>query len=139
MNPQPAPPPADARAPSDALVVFGITGDLANKQIFPALYAMCKRGTLRVPVIGVASSGWDVARLRTHAAESIRQHGAADVDESALGQFLGLLHYVDGDYKNPATFDAHTFGYQQLALLVGDVRRHRPIGLEHPVQVGKSS
>jgi glucose-6-phosphate 1-dehydrogenase len=106
MNPQPTVPPADAPAPSDALVVFGITGDLANKQIFPALYAMYKRGTLRVPVIGVASSDWDVARLRTHATESIRQHGGADLDEAVLGRFLGLLRYVDGDYKNPATFAA---------------------------------
>ena len=55
-NPEMDRDPAHAALPSDALVVFGVTGDLARKQIFPALYAMCLRGTLNVPVIGVASS-----------------------------------------------------------------------------------
>ena len=114
MNPQ-VTLTADAHAPSDALVVFGITGDLANKQIFPALYAMCKRGALRVPVVGVASSDWDIARLRTHATESI-EHADPQVDKAVLEQFLGLLRYVDGDYKNPATFDA-------LKRELGDAKR----------------
>ena len=48
---------------SDALVLFGVTGDLAHKMIFPALYAMAKRGTLKVPVIGVASPKWSLADL----------------------------------------------------------------------------
>ena len=62
-------------APSDALVVFGVTGDLAHKMIFPALYAMVKRGVLTVPVIGVASSPWTVSQLRTRATESIKESG----------------------------------------------------------------
>ena len=48
---------------SDALVLFGVTGDLAHKMIFPALYALAKRGALKVPVIGVASPKWSLAQL----------------------------------------------------------------------------
>jgi glucose-6-phosphate 1-dehydrogenase len=65
-------------ARSDALVLFGITGDLAYKQIFPALYAMTKRGVLNVPVIGVASSKWNLAQLRKRAADSISKGGRID-------------------------------------------------------------
>ena len=64
-------------APADALVCFGITGDLAHKMILPALYAMVKHGTLNVPVIGVAFSHWDLARLRERARESVA-HSAAE-------------------------------------------------------------
>ena len=62
-------------APSDALVLFGVTGDLAHKMIFPALYAMAKRDVLNVPVIGVASPPWSLARLRKRAADGIRKAG----------------------------------------------------------------
>ena len=58
---------------SDALVLFGVTGDLAHKMIFPALYAMVKRGTLKVPVIGVAFPKWSLERLRKHVTDSIKQ------------------------------------------------------------------
>ena len=60
-------------ARSDALVLFGVSGDLAHKMIFPALYAMAKRGALNVPVIGVASSKWTVAQLCKRATDSIRE------------------------------------------------------------------
>ena len=92
-------------ARSDALVLFGVTGDLVHKKIFPALYAMAKRGTLNVPVVGVASSKWSVAQLRTRAKESIKQLGRID-DPVALGHLLSLLHYVSGDYNDPATFES---------------------------------
>jgi glucose-6-phosphate 1-dehydrogenase len=59
-------------ASSDALVLFGVTGDLAHKMILPALYAMANRGTLTVPVIGVASTPWSVAQLRKRATDSIK-------------------------------------------------------------------
>src|SRR5665213_2835498 len=100
---------------SDALVLFGITGDLAYKQIFPALYAMTKRGVLHVPVVGVASSKWDLARLRERAADSIRKGGRID-DRGALHRLLSMLRYVSGDYNDPATFQA-------LKVALGDVRR----------------
>ena len=88
---------------SDALVVFGVTGDLAHKMIFPALYAMARRGTLAVPVVGVASSKWSVEELRERAAQSIHDSGAV-ADPSALDHLLSLLRYVEGDYNDPATF-----------------------------------
>jgi glucose-6-phosphate 1-dehydrogenase len=91
--------------PSDALVVFGVTGDLASTQIFPALYAMCRRGVINVPVIGVASSAWSVERLRVHAKESIERSGIAS-DPPTLDRLLTLLQYVCGDYNDSATFGA---------------------------------
>jgi glucose-6-phosphate 1-dehydrogenase len=91
--------------PSDALVLFGITGDLAYKMTFPALYAMAKRGDLKVPLIGVASSKWTVAQLHKRATDSIRKSGRID-DRSALRHLLSLLTYVDGDFNDPATFKA---------------------------------
>src|SRR5450631_4239268 len=63
---------------ADALVVFGATGDLAHKMIFPALYAMVKHGVLNVPVVGVASSKWSLAQLRKHVKDSIKQAGKID-------------------------------------------------------------
>ncbi|MBE0620159.1 MAG: glucose-6-phosphate dehydrogenase [Burkholderiales bacterium] len=90
---------------SDALVLFGVTGDLAHKKIFPALYAMAKRGALKVPVVGVASSKWSLAKLRRHATDSIRQAGKID-DRDALEQLLSRLQYVSGNYKDPGTFRA---------------------------------
>lgn len=92
-------------AASDALVLFGLTGDLAHKMIFPALYAMVQRGVLTVPVIGVASSAWTVAQLEARVTDSVKQSGAA-VEERALSRLLSLLQYVSGDYNNPETFAA---------------------------------
>ena len=89
---------------SDALVFFGATGDLAYKKIFPALHAMSKRGYLNVPVIGVAKSGWSIDQLRARASDSVEKHGG--IDPPAFDKLSGLLRYVDGDYKDPATFQA---------------------------------
>ncbi|MGH8065381.1 MAG: glucose-6-phosphate dehydrogenase [Candidatus Entotheonellia bacterium] len=91
-------------APADALVFFGATGDLAYKKIFPALQQMIRRGTLEVPVIGVAKSGWTIEQLRTRARDSLKEHGGG-VDEAAFAKLVQLLRYVDGDYQDPATFD----------------------------------
>jgi glucose-6-phosphate 1-dehydrogenase len=91
-------------AASDALVFFGATGDLARKKIFPALLAMVKRGHLKVPVIGVAKAGWDLARLRARARESLEAHGKIE-DEAAFEELSSLLRYVDGDYEDASTFD----------------------------------
>ena len=94
--------------PADALVVFGATGDLAHKKIFPALYAMCQRAALTVPVIGVAASNWRVEQLRLRARESIEQaeDEGCKVDPPVLDRLLSALQYVSGDYKEAATFDA---------------------------------
>ena len=89
---------------SDALVFFGATGDLAYKKIFPALQAMIKRGTLNVPVIGVAKAGWNLDQLKARAKDSLEQHGG--LDAAAWEKLSSLLRYVDGDYADPATFVA---------------------------------
>ena len=90
---------------SDALVVFGVTGDLAHKMIFPALYAMAKRGALKVPVIGVAFPNWSLERLRNRVTDSIKRSGGID-NQRAFRHLLSLFSYVSGDYKDPATFTA---------------------------------
>ncbi len=90
---------------SDALVLFGVTGDLAHKMTFPALYAMEKRGALKVPLIGVAFPDWNLTRLRHRVTDSVRRYGGVD-DKRALQHLLSRLSYVSGDYKDPATFAA---------------------------------
>jgi glucose-6-phosphate 1-dehydrogenase len=104
---------SDTRA--DALVLFGATGDLAHKQIWPALHAMAARGALREPVIGVAFAGWDLERAREYAADAIRAAGA-DPDDAAGRALLGGFQYVDGDYNDEATFAA-------LRTALGDAKR----------------
>jgi len=89
---------------SDALVFFGATGDLAYKKIFPSLQGMVKRGHLNVPVIGVAKAGWNLDQLKARAQDSLEKHGG--VDTAAFEKLCGLLRYVDGDYQDPATFEA---------------------------------
>jgi glucose-6-phosphate 1-dehydrogenase len=86
------------------MVFFGATGDLAYKKVFPALQAMVKRGHLNVPVIGVAKDGWNLDRLRARAHDSLQEHGG--IDSAAFNTLSGLLRYVDGDYSDPATFQA---------------------------------
>lgn len=86
----------------DALVFFGATGDLAYKKIFPSLQAMIKRGTLNIPIIGVAKSGWSLERLQERARDSIERHGG--IDAAPFGRLMQLLHYIDGSYEDPETF-----------------------------------
>ena len=90
---------------SDALVLFGVTGDLAHKMTFPALYAMAKQGTLKAPVIGVAFPKWSLARLRERVTDSIKRSGGID-NQRAFRHLLSLLSYVSGDYNDGGTFTA---------------------------------
>src|SRR5665213_224732 len=99
-----------ADSTSDGLVFFGATGDLAYKQIFPALQALVKRHGLDIPVVGVAKAGWNLDRLKERARDSIAKHGG--VDEAAFAKLTSLLQYVDGDYREPGT-------YTQLRQLLG--------------------
>ncbi len=99
---------------SDALVFFGATGDLAYKKIFPALQAMIRRGRLNVPIIGVAKAGWGLEQFRARAKDSLEKHGG--IDSAAFQKMLSLLRYVDGDYKDPATFT-------KLREELGDAKR----------------
>jgi len=90
---------------SDALVLFGVTGDLAHKMILPALYAMAKQGALNVPVIGVALPDWSLSRLHDRITDSIRRSGGVD-KRRALQRLLSRFSYVSGDYEDPETFAA---------------------------------
>ncbi|GAB1469977.1 glucose-6-phosphate dehydrogenase [Chloroflexota bacterium] len=103
------------KARSDALVLFGATGDLAHKMIFPALYAMVKRGALAVPVIGVAFPQWSLEQLHGRVKDSLEQAGGID-DRKAFDYLLSLLAYVSGDYNDPNTFT-------QIKKALGNARR----------------
>jgi glucose-6-phosphate 1-dehydrogenase len=89
---------------SDAFVFFGATGDLAHKKIFPSLQSMVKHGSLNVPVIGVAKSGWTIEQLRDRARDGITKFGGG-VDEAAFSKLCELLVYIDGDYNDPGTYN----------------------------------
>ena len=101
-------------APSDAVVVFGITGDLAYKKLFPALLALVRRGRLTVPVIGVALSPITREQLVERARASVTEHG--ELDAAAFARLAALLHYIPGDYREPDTF-------RQLHAMLGTARR----------------
>ena len=94
-----------ALARSDALVLFGATGDLARKKIFPALQAMVKRGHLDVPVIGVAKGGGSVDDVRAHIRQGLVEF-CGGADPAAFGKLSALFRYVDGDYQDEATWRA---------------------------------
>jgi glucose-6-phosphate 1-dehydrogenase len=87
---------------SDAFVFFGATGDLAYKKIFPALYAMVRRGGFHIPIIGMARAGWNLDKLQARARDSVEHNG--DFDEASFAKLAALLRYVDGDYAAPETF-----------------------------------
>ncbi len=88
--------------PSDALVFFGATGDLAYKQIFPALQALIRREGLDIPIVGVAKSGWGLDQLKARARDSLEKHGG--VDEASFARLSRRLAYIDGDYHDAATY-----------------------------------
>lgn len=88
--------------PSDALVLFGATGDLAYQQIFPALQALTRSGHLDVPVIGVSRQNWTTDQLRDRAQASIAAHGVFDA--GTFARLAARLSHVAGDYQDPATF-----------------------------------
>lgn len=99
---------------SDALVFFGATGDLAYKQIFPALQSMIRRDGMDMPIVGVAKSGWTLAQLQARARDSLEKHGG--VDEAAFAKLLSRLDYIDGDYRDDAT-------YRALRTKIGSAQR----------------
>ncbi|MBS4098558.1 MAG: glucose-6-phosphate dehydrogenase [Sulfuricella sp.] len=99
---------------SDAFVFFGAGGELAYQRIFPALQALSRRGRLAMPVVGVAKSGWDLNYFKARALASLESHGG--VDSAASAKLLARLHYVDGDYADPAV-------YAQLRQALGNAAR----------------
>ncbi len=96
---------------ADALVLFGITGDLSEKKLLPALYELTVEGRLDIPVVGVARSGWTLDDLCAHVRRVL-----ADRDQTAVDQLCSRLRHVDGDYQDPATF-------ADLAEQLEDVQR----------------
>ncbi|MDP1819828.1 MAG: glucose-6-phosphate dehydrogenase [Acidimicrobiales bacterium] len=105
--------------PSDALVLFGATGDLARKKIFPAVYEMARADQRKVPVVGFASSEWDDDRLRQHARESVDDL-AGETDEKAFADLVGRISYVQGDYSDHQC-------YAKLAEHLAGLGVERPI------------
>ena len=104
---------------ADALVLFGATGDLSKRKLFPALYAMARNGRLDVPIIGVARSDWHDEEFRAHATESILT-AVPEADPVIIADICSRLHLVTGDYAELATFD-------------GIVSTLEGLGAEHPV------
>lgn len=107
-------PPSVDRPRSDLLVMFGASGDLAKKKLFPAVYRLERRGLLGVPIVGVALDDWTDDDLRTHARASLAEQGE-EWDEAAFERLSANLRYVSGDYTDPATFE-------RLKVLAGDAR-----------------
>jgi glucose-6-phosphate 1-dehydrogenase len=99
---------------SDALVLFGATGDLAYKKIFPALQALARRGQLDMPVVGVARSRWTLDQFKARAKDSLEKHSR--LDPAAYAKLRSLLHYVEGEYCHPTTFE-------KLRQVLGGVKR----------------
>ncbi|HEX6753396.1 MAG TPA: glucose-6-phosphate dehydrogenase, partial [Solirubrobacterales bacterium] len=104
--------PAEA---ADVLTIFGITGDLARKMTFRALYKLEERGRLDCPIVGVAIDEWSVEQLREHAREAIAAT-VEDPDEDVFGRLAARFSYVQGDYGDPKTFEG-------VAEAMGDSRR----------------
>jgi glucose-6-phosphate 1-dehydrogenase len=99
---------------SDAFVFLGATGDLAYKQIFPALQGLIRDEGFNLPIIGVAKAGWTLDQFKARAKDSLEHHGG--IDQAAFDTLMGLLQYVDGDYNDCNTFN-------QLRNLLGKAQR----------------
>jgi glucose-6-phosphate 1-dehydrogenase len=102
---------------ADALVIFGITGDLARKQTFRSLYRLERRGLLDLPVLGVARQDLSDEDLRSRARDAIEQTGE-DLDDEVFGRFAARLSYIGGDFDSDAL-------YSNVAKALGD--HHNPV------------
>ena len=109
---------SDEHLPADALVLFGATGDLAKKKIFPAIYEMIEAGSTHVPVVGFASSEWDDEGLRQSARAAVEAKGP--VDDAVWSDLAPLISYVRGDYRDAASYEA-------LANRLTELGVHRPL------------
>jgi glucose-6-phosphate 1-dehydrogenase len=88
---------------ADALVLFGATGDLAQRKLFPALYHLERRHQLGIAVVGVARSDWDDERFQEHARRAVEK-GVAEVDPAVMDELVGRIRLVGGDYASLETF-----------------------------------
>jgi glucose-6-phosphate 1-dehydrogenase len=96
--------PEPGNEQADALVIFGITGDLARKMTFRSLYRLERRKLLKQPVIGVAVEDWQVEQLADRARESIEGAGEK-IDEAVFKRFVKRLRYVSGDFDDDGTYE----------------------------------
>jgi glucose-6-phosphate 1-dehydrogenase len=103
------------RERADALVVFGVTGDLAHRKILPSLYALERRAALNVPVVGIARNSMTVDELLLQARDGIERYGDGDIDEAIFARLAGRLQYVQGDYSDPESF-------RRLRAALGDAK-----------------
>jgi Glucose-6-phosphate dehydrogenase, NAD binding domain len=95
--------PSEKTAPSDVVVVFGITGDLARLMTFRALYRLEERGLLNWPIVGVALDDWTTEQLVDHAHDSIVATGEP-VDSDVFRRFAERLAYIAGDFTSDETY-----------------------------------
>src|SRR3974390_3085312 len=93
-----------ASTEADVLVIFGITGDLAKRQTFRALYRMERRAELQCPIVGVARDEWSAATLRDHARRAIEDSGEK-ISERVFQRLAGRLSMVSGNYQDPRTYN----------------------------------
>ncbi len=100
---------------SDSLVLFGITGDLARKKLFGALYNLAARDLLPPVVVGVASSQWSLDELRDRARTSLEENGVA-IDQRVFERLAGTFRYVAGDYREPSV-------YERVVEALGEAKR----------------
>ncbi|MGH8927158.1 MAG: glucose-6-phosphate dehydrogenase [Acidimicrobiia bacterium] len=102
---------------ADALLLFGISGDLARRKLFPALYDLAAKGRLELPIVGVASSDWTADDLRRRARESLEDAGKK-IDEEVFEHLAGRMSYVSGKYQEAGLFDrvAATTGPAQMPV-----------------------
>ncbi|HWI34792.1 MAG TPA: glucose-6-phosphate dehydrogenase [Lapillicoccus sp.] len=109
---------APDQQPADAFVSFGVTGDLAKKMTFVALYRLERAGRLNVPIIGVAVNDWTDDQLREHVRESVHTAiGSREtVDEAVLDRLVARMRYVGGDFADAST-------YTKLAEALGNAQR----------------
>src|SRR5215203_4742263 len=103
-----------ASGPADVLTIFGLTGDLARKMTFRALYRLEARGMLDCPIVGVAIDDWDVEKLRAHAHEAISTT-VGSPDEDVFSRLAARFSYVQGDYGDPKT-------YERVREAIGDAK-----------------
>src|SRR4051794_40760078 len=96
--------PNHGETAAGVLTIFGISGDLAKKMTFRALYRLEARGKLHCPIVGVAIDDWDDEQLRGHARESVTGT-VSEPDEEVLDRLAARLSYIQGDYADASTFE----------------------------------
>ncbi len=104
-----------SRKHADALVIFGVTGDLAHRKIFPSLYALERRGALNVPIVGIARQEMTTENLRVRARDGIERFGGGEIEDEVFERLASRIQYVLGDYSDPESF-------KRLRIALGEAK-----------------